>query len=164
MHVSRRVQQQFWILLCVKLASTELCAVVKCLCDTEGVRSYRLWRRGQQQWRRKKRTFVPSVKSGIFYQDCNLWTDHSSRKQLIAVLIGINPSFILKNPQLKMIDFWDVAPCSIVEVCSRFRGTCCLHHQVPGDGGSKNLQFTGDCVVTLTNDWMHLSDTSQKNY
>jgi hypothetical protein len=26
-------------------------------------------------------------------------------------------------------DFWDVAPCSLVEVYRRFRGACCLHYQ-----------------------------------
>jgi hypothetical protein len=25
--------------------------------------------------------------------------------------------------------FWDVAPCSLVEVYRRFRGAYCLHHQ-----------------------------------
>jgi hypothetical protein len=25
--------------------------------------------------------------------------------------------------------FWVVAPCCLVEVCRRFRGACCLHHQ-----------------------------------
>jgi hypothetical protein len=29
----------------------------------------------------------------------------------------------------KMAAFWDVTPCSLVEVYQRFRGTCCLHHQ-----------------------------------
>jgi hypothetical protein len=28
-----------------------------------------------------------------------------------------------------MTVFWDVAPCSLVEVYRRFRGACCLHHQ-----------------------------------
>jgi hypothetical protein len=28
-----------------------------------------------------------------------------------------------------MAVFWVVAPCSLVEVCQRFRGRCCLHHQ-----------------------------------
>jgi hypothetical protein len=28
-----------------------------------------------------------------------------------------------------MAVFWDVAPCSLVEVYQRFRGPCCLHHQ-----------------------------------
>jgi hypothetical protein len=37
---------------------------------------------------------------------------------------------------LKMAVFWDVAPCSLVEVYRRFRGAYCLHHQ-GGDGKSK---------------------------
>jgi hypothetical protein len=31
-------------------------------------------------------------------------------------------------PGSKMAVFWVVAPCSLVEVYQRFRGTCCLHH------------------------------------
>jgi hypothetical protein len=30
---------------------------------------------------------------------------------------------------MKMAVFWVVAPCSLVDVYRRFRGTCCLHHQ-----------------------------------
>jgi hypothetical protein len=29
----------------------------------------------------------------------------------------------------KMGVFWDVTPCSLVEVYQRFRGPCCLHHE-----------------------------------
>jgi hypothetical protein len=39
----------------------------------------------------------------------------------------------------KMAVFRDVAPCSLVEVCRRFRGAFCLHHQNNDDGGNKNL-------------------------
>jgi hypothetical protein len=39
---------------------------------------------------------------------------------------------------LKMTAFWDVAPCSLVEVDRRFRCTYCLHHR-PGAGSSKDL-------------------------
>jgi hypothetical protein len=28
-----------------------------------------------------------------------------------------------------MTVFWDVTPCSLVQVYRRFRGICCLHHQ-----------------------------------
>jgi hypothetical protein len=35
----------------------------------------------------------------------------------------------------KMAVFWVVAPCSLVEVYQRFRGSC----DRPDDGGSKNL-------------------------
>jgi hypothetical protein len=32
--------------------------------------------------------------------------------------------------------FWDVAPCSHVEVDRRFRGAYCFYHQGPDDGSS----------------------------
>jgi hypothetical protein len=35
-----------------------------------------------------------------------------------------------------MAVFWVVAPCSLIEVYQRFRGTCCLHPQ-----GDDRLQF-----------------------
>jgi hypothetical protein len=35
-----------------------------------------------------------------------------------------------------MAVFWDVAPCSLVEVCRRFRGTCCLHQQAIKEAAS----------------------------
>jgi hypothetical protein len=44
---------------------------------------------------------------------------------------------------MKMIVFWDVVPCSLVEVYLYFRGVCCLYHQGDDDneddGGSKHL-------------------------
>jgi hypothetical protein len=52
---------------------------------------------------------------------------------------------------MKMAVFWVVAPCSLVDVYLRFRGTRCLHHQGevyrrfrgacdrPENGGSKHL-------------------------
>jgi hypothetical protein len=30
---------------------------------------------------------------------------------------------------MKMVFFWIVAPCSLVEVYQRFKGQCYLHHQ-----------------------------------
>jgi hypothetical protein len=36
---------------------------------------------------------------------------------------------VLKAVRTKMAVFWVAAPCSLVEVYQRFRGTCCLHHQ-----------------------------------
>jgi hypothetical protein len=35
---------------------------------------------------------------------------------------------VLMAASMKMTVFWDVAPCSLVEV---YRGACCLHHQGP---------------------------------
>jgi hypothetical protein len=39
---------------------------------------------------------------------------------------------------MKTAVFWDVAPCSLVDVYRRFRDDSCLHHQ-GYDGGSKYL-------------------------
>jgi hypothetical protein len=36
---------------------------------------------------------------------------------------------VLTAASTKIAVFWVVAPCSLVEVHRRFRGTCCLHHQ-----------------------------------
>jgi hypothetical protein len=55
----------------------------------------------------------------------------------------VNKKYILWNPKiqhsvrfqiltpanLKMTAFWDIAPCSLVEVDRRFRCAYCLHHQ-----------------------------------
>jgi hypothetical protein len=44
-----------------------------------------------------------------------------------------------------MIVFWDVEPCSVLELNRRFRGACCLQDQRVefsdglGNGGSKHL-------------------------
>jgi hypothetical protein len=42
---------------------------------------------------------------------------------------------------LKMTDFWDVAPCSLVEIYQRFRGAYCLHYE--GNEDSKELWNVG---------------------
>jgi hypothetical protein len=41
---------------------------------------------------------------------------------------------------LKKAVFWDVAPCSLVEVYRRFRGAYCLHYQ--GDEEAANTSET----------------------
>jgi hypothetical protein len=45
---------------------------------------------------------------------------------------------VLTAASMKFRLFWDVAPCSHVEVDRRFRGAYCLHHQ-GDDGGSAHL-------------------------
>jgi hypothetical protein len=39
---------------------------------------------------------------------------------------------------LKMTAFWDIAPCSLVEVFRRFIAAYCLHYR-PDDGGSTHF-------------------------
>jgi hypothetical protein len=41
---------------------------------------------------------------------------------------------VLKAASVKMLAFWDIAPCSLVIVDRRFKGAYCLRRQ--GDGGS----------------------------
>jgi hypothetical protein len=36
---------------------------------------------------------------------------------------------VWKHVRMNMAVFWDVAPCSLVEIGRRFTGTFCLHHQ-----------------------------------
>jgi hypothetical protein len=40
-----------------------------------------------------------------------------------------NANIIGKSTSKKITVFWDVAPCSLIEVYRRFIGACCLHHQ-----------------------------------
>jgi hypothetical protein len=46
----------------------------------------------------------------------------------------------LKAASMKSV-FWDVAPCSLVEVYRRFRGAYCFHHQ-GDDNGVANTSKT----------------------
>jgi hypothetical protein len=46
---------------------------------------------------------------------------------------------VLTAVSMKMTVFWDVAPCSLVEVYLRFRGAYCFRHHRPDDGDSKHL-------------------------
>jgi hypothetical protein len=42
-----------------------------------------------------------------------------------------------KRLHMKMTVFWDVAPCSLVEVYCHFRDVCCCHQKDhPDDGGN----------------------------
>jgi hypothetical protein len=40
---------------------------------------------------------------------------------------------------MQMISFWDIAPCSLVELNRHFRGAYCLHHYHPDDGDGTHL-------------------------
>jgi hypothetical protein len=45
---------------------------------------------------------------------------------------------VLMASNMKIIAFWDIAPCNLVEVDWLFRGAYCLHR--PGNGGSTHLR------------------------
>jgi hypothetical protein len=41
-----------------------------------------------------------------------------------------------------MAVFWEVAPCSLVQIYRRFRGTYCLHHQGPDDEALNTFEMS----------------------
>jgi hypothetical protein len=43
---------------------------------------------------------------------------------------------------MKMTVFWDVAPCSLVEIDQYFRGAYCLHHQGTHAGATSQETVT----------------------
>jgi hypothetical protein len=47
---------------------------------------------------------------------------------------------------MKMAVFWDVAPCSLVDIGRRFRGAYCLHHQ--GDYTAQHPIFKFNLLCT----------------
>jgi hypothetical protein len=51
---------------------------------------------------------------------------------------------------IKMTAFWDMSPCSLVEVglYRRFKGAYCLHHQVH-DGSSTHLFNVEGCQLAV---------------
>jgi hypothetical protein len=53
---------------------------------------------------------------------------------------------VLTAASINITAFWDIAPCSFVNVDRRFRGAYCLHHQGPDDRDSKHSNYT----VTVT--------------
>jgi hypothetical protein len=74
--------------------------------------------------------------SGTFRtKEGNIW-----RTRLVRV--GFE---VLTAVRTKMTVFWVVALCSLVEVCQRFRGPCCLHHQ-----GSKDIWNAGKLLPNYT--------------
>jgi hypothetical protein len=49
---------------------------------------------------------------------------------LLAVVTDKHMRYkVLTAASMKMIAFWDMAPCSLVEVDGRFRGAYCLRHR-----------------------------------
>jgi hypothetical protein len=46
-------------------------------------------------------------------------------------------AFFVSTASMKMVVFWNVALCSLVEIDRRFIGTYCHHYQGDNDGGIK---------------------------
>jgi hypothetical protein len=61
------------------------------------------------------------------YRQANCW---NTRVQILTMIYSQGRFQILTAASMKMTIFWDVAPCSLVQIDRRFKGTYCLHHQV----------------------------------
>jgi hypothetical protein len=46
---------------------------------------------------------------------------------------------VLTATSMRMVVFWVVAPCDLVEIYGRFSGACCLHNQGDDVEDSKDL-------------------------
>jgi hypothetical protein len=66
-------------------------------------------------------------KKGEMWDNRNVDEEADTGDSLIVVRFQV-----ITTASMKFRVFWDVAPCSHVEVDSHFRGAYCLHHQ--GDG------------------------------
>jgi hypothetical protein len=62
-------------------------------------------------------------------------TLHSTHRVYLLVRLQV-----LTEANMKMAVFWDVAPCSLVEIDWHFRGAYCLHNQ--GDAYSEGTSET----------------------
>jgi hypothetical protein len=69
--------------------------------------------------RRALEVWTPSA----WLQERSGSTDHI---RLLVIRVGFK---VLTAADMKMAVFWVVAPCSLVDVYRRFRGSCCLHPQ-----------------------------------
>jgi hypothetical protein len=56
----------------------------------------------------------------------------------------------------KLTVFWDAAPCSLIEIDRRFRGTCSLHHQRDDEGLEMEAISTSETSVNF-------SETARRN-
>jgi hypothetical protein len=60
----------------------------------------------------------------------------------------------------KMPVFWDVAPCSLVEINRRFRSTCFLHHHHPQWWRHKHLWNVGQFLPDYTEQHLRRQSSS----
>jgi hypothetical protein len=57
---------------------------------------------------------------------------------------------VLTAAIMKTADFWDIAPCSLVVVHLRFRGSYCFHHQVDKFTDVERVRTRGNVINTTT--------------
>jgi hypothetical protein len=75
----------------------------------------------------------------------------------ILLIFSLHPfeaqSSSKQHLDLKMAVFWIVAPCSLVDIYLRFRGTCCTHHQ--------SCEYARCLLIALMMEAASTSETSE---
>jgi hypothetical protein len=74
---------------------------------------------------------------------------------------------VLTVASLEMTVFWDVAPCSLIEIDRRFGRAYCLHHEdddSAGDGGSKHIWSVGQFLRDNTAQHPRRRSSSEDRY
>jgi hypothetical protein len=90
---------------------------------------------------------------GIFF--CRylllLETDLQLHNNIYMITISFVRFKVLKAASKNMAVFWVVAPCSLVEIHRRFRGSWFLHRtHRPDDGGSRHIWNDGELLTDCT--------------
>jgi hypothetical protein len=76
------------------------------------------------------------------------WEHYRIRRPVLLLVWYCVRIQVLTAANMKTTVFWDIAPCSVVEVYRLFGGSCCLHHQ--SDGGSKHVWNVGKLLPDFT--------------
>jgi hypothetical protein len=66
-------------------------------------------------------------------KDYSVDVKYRTAESTVLCVLVFNHLQVLTAASMKFRVFWDVAPCSHVEVDRRFRGAYCLHHQGPSE-------------------------------
>jgi hypothetical protein len=70
-----------------------------------------------------------SVNSILYSCVLSFFISFIAESFIILLILWSQPIHHQRILPLKIITFWDIVPCSIVEVDQRFRYAYCLHHQ-----------------------------------
>jgi hypothetical protein len=66
--------------------------------------------------------FIPIEQVEVFFTYAAKFTLHLSMTRISPYIPYVTGLQIVTAMSMKMIDFWDVVPCSLAKVCRRFTG------------------------------------------
>jgi hypothetical protein len=93
--------------------------------------------------------FIPERRSFILNYSSKNWRTRLCTVRWTTQRYMRFQALAVASMMMMMTVFWDVAPCSLVEVYWCFRGACCLDCS-PDNGGSKHLWNVGKLLPDYT--------------